>query len=386
MYRLDLSQAALIERLNALADEHIAPFAGDVDREGRFPREAIEALAEEGFLGLTVPAEYGGIGQGMRAACAALEAVAQRDASAAMVYLMHLCGTAACRLAVRPEVTAPLLRQIAAGEHLTTLAWSEKGSRSHFWAPVSQAREAGEGRVFLDALKSWVTSAGQADSYVVSTRAAQGTEPTESTLYLLFKGDAGLSVDGAWDSLGMRGNASAPMALKDVEVRESERALSEPGQGFAQMMQVLPWFSLGNAAVSVGIAEAATQATIKHVTASRLEHLGSTLADLPNQRARVAKMRIATDRARAHLAAALDAVEGGSDATMLFVLEAKASAAETAMQVTDIAMNACGGAAFSRHLPVERLFRDSRAAAVMAPTTDVLHDFIGRAVCGMPLF
>jgi len=384
MYRLNEEQTALITRLNGLADEQIAPHAAAVDQAGRFPREAIDALARAGFLGLTVPAEYGGLGQGMRTACVALESVAQRDASVAMVYLMHLCGTA-CYLA-RPEATASLLRKIAAGEHLTTLAWSEKGSRSHFWAPVSQAEEGVDGRVVLTALKSWVTSAGEADGYVVSTRTAGGEGPTDSILYLLLKGDSGFDVDGAWDSLGMRGNGSAPMALKDVEVLAGERALSEPHQGFGQMMQILPWFALGSAAISVGIAEAATQATIGHLTGSRLEHLGSTLADLPNQRARVAKMRMETDRARAHLAAALDAVEAGAETAMLYVLEAKASAAETAIEVTDIGMRACGGAAFSRHNSVERNFRDARAIAVMAPTTDVLLDFIGRAVCGMPLF
>jgi alkylation response protein AidB-like acyl-CoA dehydrogenase len=183
----------------------------------------------------------------------------------------------------------------------------------------------------------------------------------------------------------MRGNDSAPMTLQDCRIA-AERALSEMGQGFPQMMQILPWFTLGNAAISVGIAEAATGATTGHLTHARLEHLGSTLADLPNLRARLARMRIETDRARAHLVSVLDAVENPSDATMLMVLEAKPAASETAVHVTDLAMQACGGAAFSKHLSVERNFRDARAAGVMAPTSDVLHDFIGRALCGMPLF
>jgi alkylation response protein AidB-like acyl-CoA dehydrogenase len=97
-------------------------------------------------------------------------------------------------------------------------------------------------------------------------------------------------------------------------------------------------------------------------------------------------MRIATDRARAHLVSALDAVENPGPATMLMVLEIKASASETAIQVTDVGMRACGGAAFSKQLGLERYFRDARAASVMAPTTDHAYEFIGRALCGMELF
>ena len=122
------------------------------------------------------------------------------------------------------------------------------------------------------------------------------------------------------------------------------------------------------------------------MTGKGFEHLGTKLADLPNLRARLAKMRIETDRGRAHLGAVLDAVENPGPTTMLMVLEAKAAASDTALHVTDLAMKACGGAAFSRHLGIERNFRDARAGSVMAPTTDVLHDFIGKALCGMELF
>jgi alkylation response protein AidB-like acyl-CoA dehydrogenase len=149
---------------------------------------------------------------------------------------------------------------------------------------------------------------------------------------------------------------------------------------------VLPVFQLGNAAIGVGIAEAAVQATQGHLTATRFDHLGSKLADLPNLRARLAQMRIETDRARAHLVSVIDSVENPGPLTTLLVLEIKASASETAVNVTDIGMRACGGAAFSRQLGLERFFRDSRAAIVMAPTTDVALDFIGRALCGMELF
>jgi alkylation response protein AidB-like acyl-CoA dehydrogenase len=110
------------------------------------------------------------------------------------------------------------------------------------------------------------------------------------------------------------------------------------------------------------------------------------LADLPALRARLAAMRIATDRARAHLSCVLDSLEAPGPATQLLVLEAKAAATEAAVEVTDLAMRACGGAAFAGARGIERMYRDARAPIVMAPTTDQAHDFIGRALCGLEVF
>ena len=383
MYRLDRDQRAIVERAARLADDYVAPHAARVDTDGVFPVDAVAALAGEGFLGLTVPAGLGGMGQGLRVACAVLEEVSRRCASTGMVYLMHLCGVA-CYVAAA-DTAGRQLRDAARGVHLSTLAWSERGSRSHFWAPVSKAA-VDNGSVFINAEKSWVTSAGQADGYVLSTLAADAEGPTDTTLYLISREDSGVRVAGGWDGLGMRGNDSAPVTLEGVTVTP-DRQLSEPGKGFEVMLGVvLPVFQLGSAAVAVGIAEAAVLATQKHLTTSRLEHLGTTLADLPNLRARLAQMRIETDRARLHLVGAIDAVEDQRPDAELLVLEVKASATEAAVQVTDAGMRACGGAAFSKQLGLERHFRDARAAIVMAPTTDHAHDFIGRALCGMELF
>ncbi len=383
MYRLDADQTALLDRVRTVADAALAPNADDVDQRGRFPAESIRALGEAGLLGLTVPTEFGGLGQGPRVMAAVLDELAQRCASTAMVYLMHVAGVA--YYAARPDVAGDALREAAAGRHLSTLAWSEKGSRSHFWAPIGQA-VATNGHVTLRADKSWVTSAGIADGYVVSSRAPLSTGPLDSALYYVKKGDPGLAVSGPWVAMGMRGNASAPMTLDGTTI-PADRLLSEPGKGMDAMLGIgLPIFAIGNAAVSLGIAESAVAGTQAHLTGKGFEHLGTKLADLPNLRARLAKMRIETDRGRAHLGAVLDAVENPGPTTMLMVLEAKAAASDTALHVTDLAMKACGGAAFSRHLGIERNFRDARAGSVMAPTTDVLHDFIGKALCGMELF
>ncbi len=383
MYRLQTEDQNLIDKLASIADSTIAPHAGDVDANSRFPREALSALSSEGFLGLTVPTDFGGQGRGLRAAAAAVETVSQRDASAGMVFLMHLCGIQA--YAANQAVCGDYLQAAAKGNHLTTLAWSERGSRSHFWAPMSEETQSGE-NVSLNGVKSWVTSAGEADGYVVTTRMAGAVSPMAVTLYTVERGDSGFSIESPWDALGLKGNASAPMVMENLTIPKS-RAISGPGQGMDVMMgAVLPMFASGNCACSIGISEAAFSATQSHLGASKLQHLNQSLQDIPILRDRLARMRIRTDQARSYLADTFDKMEASDPATMLHVLGTKAQGAEVALEVTDLGMKACGGAAFSKHLSLERNFRDARAMTVMAPTTDVLHDFMGKALLGMELF
>jgi alkylation response protein AidB-like acyl-CoA dehydrogenase len=384
MYRLNDTQQRLVADAAAIADAQIAPHAATVDQTGAFPKPSLSALGERGYWGLMLPTEHGGLGEGHRTAAAVLETVAQRCGSTAMVYLMHLCGVACYAAAGKPP--AALLKSAAAGRHLSTLAFSEKGSRSHFWAPVSRAVDGGNGTMRLNAAKSFVTSAGYADGYVVSTLDAAATGAADSTIYTVLANDPGVSVAGQWRGLGLRGNASAPMTLTNVVVRD-DRALTAPRKGLDMMLGVvLPLFQVGSAAIAVGIAEAAVHATVTHMTSTRFEEANSSLADLPTLRAQVARMRIDTDRARAHLTAVLDSLEHPGPATQLLVLEAKAAATEAAVGVTDLAMRTCGGAAFGGAYGLDRLFRDARAPIVMAPTSDVAYEFIGRALCGLPVF
>ena len=375
-----------LSQAREIADRVLAPAAGQNDKEGRFSTEAVDILGRAGLLGLTLPAEFGGAGLGPRTFAAVLATLAEADASVAMVYLMHICASTTIA-AARPDSVAPqILKEIASGGHLSTLAFSEAGSRSHFWAPVSRARLNGTG-VRLTAKKSWVTSAGYAQSYVVSSLAPEGKGPTDSTLYLVPAGVRGFSVESSWDGLGLRANASAPMVLDDCEVPR-ELQLTDDGAGFQAMLNVvLPQFNLGTASVALGLCRAAVAATAAHLKSARFEHLGQTLGEsLPTLRAQLATMQIDTDGLSARIDDLVDHLERPRDTTMLRVLETKAAAGDIAIGVTSTAMRVCGGAAFSKHLSIERVWRDAHAGAVMAPTGDVLREFIARAVLGMPLF
>jgi alkylation response protein AidB-like acyl-CoA dehydrogenase len=366
-------------KLERVCADSVAPHAAAVDRNGAFPTESIRALADAGLLGALSSAESGGLDLGLPGAARIVRRVGEDCGSTAMVLTMHYCGVAVLEAHGPREVRSAA----ASGAHLSTLAFSESGSRSHFWAPVSTASVL-DGTVQLNASKSWVTSAAHATAYVWSSRplAADGA----STIWLVPASSPGITVAGPFEGLGLRGNDSSPVAAADVQVAPSAM-LGADGQGFEIMMSiVLPVFAVLSAACSGGLMAGAIRRTVEHVTKTRHSDTGASLADLPTIRNYIARMRIKADLSDALVGDTIAAIAGQRTDTMLRVLECKAAAGESANEVLDLAMRVCGGAAFRKEVGVERIFRDARAAGVMAPTTDVLYDFLGKAVCGMPLF
>jgi alkylation response protein AidB-like acyl-CoA dehydrogenase len=361
--------------------------AAAVDATGAFPQEAVGALRESGLFGLTLPVDAGGLGGGPSDLVVAASEIAAACGSTAMVYLMHV--SAAMAVASAPPPGRPdLVGRLASGAALGSLAFSEAGSRSHFWAPVSQASQLNGGQ-HVKTRKSWVTSAGYADVYLVSTLTPPGLAPAgvpvAIDVYAVDAATPGVEVAGTFRGLGLRGNASAPMTF-DTTATDDDR-LGGHGTGFGMMLQVvLPWFNLGNAAVSLGLSRAAVDAAVGHASGARFEHLGESLAQLPTIRAQLARMALDLATTRSYVEAAARSIAAPDDATPLHVLGVKAVANDAALRITDAAMRVCGGAAFSEHLQLERFFRDARAGTVMAPTADVLYDFYGKAITGQPLF
>lgn len=195
-----------------------------------------------------------------------------------------------------------------------------------------------------------------------------------------------MRTNGHFRGLGLRGNDSSPVAIEQFHVAAGA-LVSPQGEGANTMLQVvLPWFAIGTAAMANGICRAAVDRTTQHMQSTGFAHTGSSLRDLPTLRARLADMSVRAAQARALLGYTLSVIDSGSAAAPLFVLQSRLAAIEAATDVTDLAMKACGGAAFSKQLGVERFFRDARAGWVMAPTADHLRDFVGRALTGLPLF
>jgi alkylation response protein AidB-like acyl-CoA dehydrogenase len=363
----------------------IADGAETADTDATYPSASVQALADAGLLGLTLPTEVGGLGGSPADLVDAVSKVAATCGSTSMIYLMHLSSAMVTAAAPPTGDGDRLLAGMADGSTLATLAFSETGSRSHFWAPVSRAERSNSDGVRIGADKSWVTAASNADVYIASALAPDAETALEPNLYAVDRMTEGVSVAGRFDGLGLRGNDSAPVRL-DVEVADGAR-LGDEKAGFGLMMSVvLPWFSLGNSAVSLGLARAALDRAIAHASGARFEHLDSSLADLPTIRAYLAKAWTDLAAHQALLNETAASVAAPDDTTMLGVLATKAGCNEVALRTTETALRVTGGAGFSKQVGIDRPFRDARAGFVMAPTSDALYDFAGRALCGLDLF
>lgn len=366
------------DQLENWLKNEVGPAAVETDRTGAFPAAAIDAFLATSLPGLMTAESHGGVGGGVREASEVIRRTAQVCGSTVMIVTMHYSGVAVLEACGSDDVR----RDVAAGRHLSTLAFSESGSRSQFWAPISTASNKGKEYV-LDASKSWVTSARYATAYVWSSRGSNGDGVT---LWLTPSDADGLEVIGNFDGLGLRGNDSVPVRATSVHLPASAM-LGEDGKGLDLMLGVvLPVFSILNSSASIGMMEAAVERTIEHASGVHFQHTSEALRDLSTMRAYLARIRIKTDMVRTLLNDTIDAIETSRPDANLRVLQIKAAAGETATEVLDTAMRVCGGAAFRKEVGVERIFRDARASTVMAPTADQLYDFIGRAISGLDLF
>ena len=374
-----MSTPSILDVLEEIVTSTVEPRAAQVDADGSFPRVAIERLGQAGLLGLTSAISVGGMGLGLDDAAKVVRRLATSCGSTAMVVCMHYCATAVIEQFGPDDVR----RAIAAGSHLSTLAFSETGSRSHFWAPLGTATIDGDD-VVLSAAKSWVTSAGEADSYVWTSQPADGS--AGASMWLVPSGTPGLTVSGPFDGLGLRGNASSPVAADNARLPVSALLGTDGGGLDVALGVVLPVFQILNASCSLGLMDAAVAKTIAHAGSARFEHLDQTLADQPVTRQHIAAMKNRADAAATLVDDAVVALATGRADAPLRMLQSKVVAGTTALEVLDTAMRVGGGAAFRKDIGIERHFRDARASAVMAPTADALQEFIGRALCGMPLF
>ena len=374
-----MSDQNFLDVLEDLIKTVVEPAASSTDQTGTFPRSAVAALGSAGLLGLTSDPSVGGMGRGLGDAARVVRRLASSCGSTAMIVCMHYCATAVIEQ-FGPE---GVRRDIARGVHLSTLAFSESGSRSQFWAPLGTATAKGAS-VSLDASKSWVTSAGEAQSYVWTSQPLAAD--AGATLWLVPANTPGLKVAAPFDGLGLRGNASSPVLAAGATI-DASALLGTDGGGLDIALSVtLPVFQILNASCSLGLMDAGISKMIAHATSARFEHLDQTLSDQPVSRQHIARAKNLADAASALVDDAVAALGGGRPDAALRMLQAKAVAGETALQVLDIAMRVGGGAAFRKDISIERHFRDARAAAVMAPTTDALQEFIGRALVGLPLF
>lgn len=370
---------AVLDATQTVASTRVAAEAARVDRERAFPAASLAALAGAGALGIVVPSEHGGHGAGLSALAEAAEAIGAACASTGMAYVMHEVTAATIAGGGGPRAGA-VLTEMASGEALGTLAFSERGTGAHFYNPEITGVRA-NGHVSISGRKSFVTSGGHAQHYLVLVAGeAAGT----ADAYLVGAGAAGLRFDGEWGGLGMAGNSSVVAELSDVRVTGDDLIGAPGGAGALVFGVVAPFFLVGLAAVNVGIASAAAAAATEHVKA-RTYPDGTTLAEVQHVQHVVANMDTTTRQARLLVREAAALGDAGDPSALVVLMEAKVAATEAAASVTQWALEATGGQGYTSGLPIERHLRDARAGAVMAPTNAVLRNWIGKALAGLPV-
>jgi isovaleryl-CoA dehydrogenase len=381
MATLTQSRVELQETARQVASTTLSANATAIDRERRFPAENLHIIADAGLSGLLVPEASGGRGFGLTELALVCEELGTGCASTAMTFLMHSCGCAVVAAKATPEQATSWLTPAASGDMIATLAFSERGTGAHFYQPEITA-ERRNGSFVLNGQKTFVTSGAHAHLYpvLVNATGAGGLD-----ILMITSGMHGVRFEGEWDGIGMAGNSSIVMRLTDVTVPE-DHLLGNEGDGQELVFNVVaPTFLVGLGAVNVGIAQAALNESIEHAK-SRKYPTGQSLAEIETIQTYIAQMSITTQAARQLVLEAARAADAGEATALLLVMQAKVAATEAAKTVTETAMQVGGGQAYSRRLPIERHWRDARAGSVMAPTNEVLREWLGKALCGLPLF
>ncbi len=231
-----------------------------------------------------------------------------------------------------------------------------------------------------------MTNGGHADSYVVSTLASTaGADAGEFSCLVVDRDLPGVTWLDTWRGLGMRGNSSRAVRLDDVRVPVANLLGSEGDQVWYAFEVVAPYFLTAMAGTYLGVAEAALAIAVQHLRSRRYAHSGESLADAPLLQHRLAEMWTAVQKTRGLVYNACRMGDLGDPQALPYVLSCKADAGDTAVRVTNAAMTLCGGTAYRENSTLARLLRDARASHVMAPTTDLLKQWTGRALLGMPL-
>ena len=375
----------LVERTEAIVADVVRPNSEREDAEALWPEPAMRAMAEAGLTGLNVPAAAGGHALGLEALVEISRRLARENPSAALCFAMHCVGTAVIAAKATPEQTRRYLEPIARGGHITTLALSEPGTGFEFYLPETTLREEADAYV-VDGVKSFVTNGGRADSYVVSTVAAEGPAGGGHFSTIMVDADTpGLEWQDEWRGFGMRGNSSRTVRLEGVRVPRGN-LLGEPGDQLWYVFEVVaPWFLAAMAGTYIGVAEAAVDIGAEHLGARRHTHTGELLGSSPVLASELGSMWVQLEAARQLVLSAARRADAASPDALSGILACKVAASDAAVDLTNRAMTLVGGSGYRENGKLARLLRDARASHVMAPTTNTLHAWLGRALMGMPL-
>ncbi|MDD1512028.1 acyl-CoA dehydrogenase family protein [Priestia megaterium] len=379
--------ASIREKIASLVDEVIRPNAALTDEEGVFPRENLEALIKAGWGNILVPKAYSGLELDHVAFAIVAEEIAKACASTALVYVMHVGAIQTITLYGNDNQKKRWLQPIDQGL-IGTYSTSEKASGGHWWYNFSQAQRNDEDYV-VNADKSFTTSAGQADFYVVQTRSPEAQEATDISFFIVDGKSDGITAS-PWEALGVRGNHSGPISYKNVHVPKEDLLGSEETGKEIVLNGVSPIYLIGLGSAWLGVAEHALELAVNHATRTIHRDFNNQLSDYQVIRQQIAEAKVLIESTKPwqiDLAEQLDILQAEQKAQGVLTLpltEFKVHASEVANKATRIALDVSGGYGYKKG-PIERLFRDARAGIAMGPSNNIAREWIGKNLVGLPL-
>ncbi|MEB2293422.1 MULTISPECIES: acyl-CoA dehydrogenase family protein [Priestia] len=379
--------ASIREKISSLVDEVIRPNAALTDEEGVFPRENLEALIKAGWGNILVPKAYNGLELDHVAFAIVAEEIAKACASTALVYVMHVGAIQTITLYGNDDQKKRWLQPIDQGL-IGTYSTSEKASGGHWWYNFSQAQRNDEDYV-VNADKSFTTSAGQADFYIVQTRSPEAQEATDISFFIVDGKSDGITAS-PWEALGVRGNHSGPISYKNVHVPKEDLLGSEETGKEIVLNGVSPIYLIGLGSAWLGVAEHALELAVNHATRTIHRDFNNQLSDYQVIRQQIAEAKVLIESTKPwqiDLAEQLDILQAEQKAQGVLTLpltEFKVHASEVANKATRIALDVSGGYGYKKG-PIERLFRDARAGIAMGPSNNIAREWIGKNLVGLPL-
>jgi isovaleryl-CoA dehydrogenase len=361
------------------AADRIAPRAAEIDASNSFPRDLWPEMGDLGLHGITVEAEQGGLGLGYLEHVVAMEEVSRASASVGLSYGAHsnLCINQIRRWG-SDEQKARHLPRLISGEHVGALAMSEAGSGSDVVSMRLKAERVGD-RYVLNGTKFWITNAPHADVLVVYAKTEPGAASKGVSAFLVEKGMKGFSTGQKLDKLGMRGSDTGELVFEDCEVPE-ENLLGPLNGGVGVLMSGLDYERAVLAAGPLGIMQACLDTVLPYVRERR--QFGQAIGSFQLMQAKVADMYVALNAARAYVYAVARACDAGRT-TRFDAAGAILMASESAVRTTLEAVQALGGAGYSKDHPVERLMRDAKLYDIGAGTNEIRRFLIGRELIGV---
>jgi isovaleryl-CoA dehydrogenase len=375
-FALGESAQMIRDTVARFADERIAPLAAKVDAEDWFPRELWPEMGELGLHGLTVEEEWGGIGLGYLEHVIAVEEVSRASASVGLSYGAHsnLCVNQIRRWGSDAQ-KAKYLPGLISGEHVGSLAMSEVGAGSDVVSMKLRA-EAVPGGFRLNGTKFWITNGTYADTLVVYAKTGEGSKGI--TALLIEKGMAGFSIGQKIDKLGMRGSPTCELVFDDCFVPE-DAVMGPLHGGVGVLMSGLDYERVVLAGLQLGIMQACLDTVIPYLRERK--QFGKPIGAFQLMQAKVADMYVALQSARAYVYAVARACDAGQT-TRFDAAGAILLASENAFRVSGEAVQALGGAGYTKDWPVERYLRDAKLLDIGAGTNEIRRMLIGRELIG----